>query len=92
MYTLDMYIAYRVLCAVGLFGWRRLLPLWLRPISCITHKVRIQEEEEVPFFFLLLLFGLLAGTSAGRQGNDAVDSQKPQSFLGPFFFAFDISG
>jgi hypothetical protein len=39
---------------------------------------------------LLLLFGLLAGTSAGRQGNDAVDSQKPQSFLGPFFFAFDI--
>ena len=42
------------------------------------------------FFFLLLLFGLLAGTSAGRQGNDAVDSQKPQSFLGPFFFAFDI--
>jgi hypothetical protein len=59
--------------------------------SLVSHtRSGFKKKKKFPFFFLLLLFGLLAGTSAGRQGNDAVDSQKPQSFLGPFFFAFDI--
>ena len=93
MYTLDMYIAYRVLCAVGLFGWRRLCcPCRCSP-SLVSHTrsgFKKKKKFLFFFFFLLLVFGLLAGTSSGRQGNDAVDSKKPQSFLGPFFFAFDI--
>ena len=52
MYTLDMYIAYRVLCAVGLFGWRRLCcPCRCSP-SLVSHtRSGFKKKKKFLFFF-----------------------------------------
>ena len=71
---LDMYIAYRVLRC-----WTARVAAPIPVVGgcpSLVSQGQGDTRRSCLFSFLLCwLFGLLAGTSPGRHGNDAVDSQ-----------------